>query len=157
MLRKDSYPCDACAASVCDYCRCQDYGHWLQLNWDRFAANTAHNYWENHSTPEEKFLYIHPEVFLRYLESGPCARCVCAARCRTPCAKYWVWWDIRMVWLKRKFQNTFAKTEKENPSRVAGGILYDTNSASLAIKSLFLGQPAESGKYSFQTSSLRCR
>ena len=51
----------------------------------------------------EKFIYEHPDAIRRYLEKGPCEKCPNADLCDTPCFSYWLWWDARMEWLKRRF------------------------------------------------------
>ena len=149
-MLKFPYPCDHCTARKCDHKRCAAYRRWLNAAWMQFGRYENHPYWESDADPEEKFLYVHPAVYRKYLRTGPCGRCACACLCDEPCRNYWLWWDARMLQLKHKLQ--------ENPSRARKareGLFYETNSASLAIKSLFLGHFEVSAKYSFQTSSSR--
>ena len=148
-MRKYQYPCDGCTKRICDYRHCGAYCRWISAVWKEFGRYENRPYWECSADADDKLLYVHPEVFRKYLQSGPCGRCSLEKLCETPCRSYWQWWDARMVWLKKKFQNG-AKI----PSRL-GGDFYDTNSARRAMKSLFLGHSEVSEKYSFQTSSSR--
>ena len=148
-MSKCVYPCNECKKSHCSYERCAEYCRWLNMAWGEFGRNAPHNYWLRRS--DDKLYYIHPEVYRRYLQEGPCGRCANRCCCETPCAKYWHWWDARMVFLRRKFQ---AQTQTPIPDR-DGGFAYETSSARRAMKSLFLGHSEVSVKYSFQTSSLR--
>lgn len=145
-MRKYLYPCDRCGKTACDYRCCGAYRNWITAAWKKFGRYENRPYWESSADPNEKFLYIHPEVFRRYLKEGPCGRCACADQCEMPCRSYWIWWDARMLQAKRKLQKTPLERE---------GFLYETNSASRAMKSLFRGHFEVSAKYSFQTSSSR--
>lgn len=149
-MRKIQYPCNACAKGVCDYRRCKAYRRWLNGAWQQFGRYENRPYWASSPDQEEKLLYVHPEVFRKYLQDGPCGRCACSDFCDSPCRHYWLWWDARMIWMKRKLQDI----PKENPSR-SGGVFQETNSARRAMKSLFLGHSEVSEKYSLQTSSSR--
>ncbi len=146
MMRKYPYPCDGCMQPDCDYRHCDRYRAWFCDSWNDFHRHACHNYWEESPQPGDKLCYVHPDVLRRYLAQGPCERCACGD-CVVPCKRYRQWWDARIVWFKWKLQHP--------PFHAEGGHIYDTNSASFAIKSLFLGHSEVSGKYCFHTSSLR--
>ena len=98
------YPCSDCKKRRCDYEKCAAYRRWLNMAWGQFGRAAPHNYWLKRSNTDEKFCYIHPAVYRSYLQEGPCGRCNCCHCCESPCAKYWHWWDARMIWMQRKLQ-----------------------------------------------------
>lgn len=103
-MTNNPYPCNGCVQTLCDYRQCAAYCSWLCDAWNLFQSSCCHNYWEDKGQPDDKLLYLHPGVLQRYLQRGPCERCICCNCCDLPCKRYWQWWDARMVWLKRKLQ-----------------------------------------------------
>ena len=105
-MRRYPYPCEGCRQPECDYRHCEPYRCWFHDSWNLFHRHICHNYWREVSADSGKLGYVHPDVLRRYLQQGPCARCICKSLCDTPCKRYWQWWDARMVWLRWKLQQT---------------------------------------------------
>ena len=98
-------PCDNCERDPCLRMKCPDYLKYFLTIWKQFNTYPARSYRKNKVMNGEKYVYEHPDIIRRYLHDGPCGVCSNKAGCDTPCLAYWGWWDERMEWLKRMFEN----------------------------------------------------
>ena len=101
---KYPHPCDSChRKDVCyDFRGCAKYLKRFRTIWAHFNGYPARVYKKIMSMKREKFIYEHPDVTRKYIQKGPCAKCPRAEDCEVPCVSYWIWWDIRMEWMRRK-------------------------------------------------------
>lgn len=96
-------PCENCSKRNL---KCRGCDKWLirfRTIWKQFNGYPGRVYKKIASTKRQNFIYSHPDEIRRYLETGPCEKCKNTAECDNPCVDYWIWWDARMEWLKRRW------------------------------------------------------
>lgn len=49
---------------------------------------------------KNKLRYEHTDIVRQYLATHPCAGCKRESVCDTPCAKFMLWYDVKMQWIK---------------------------------------------------------
>lgn len=104
-MERNQKPCGSCTQPTCDYRRCKPYRRWLSESWKQFRRYVCHIDSFPKPSGAGKLAYYHPEQLRRYLNEGPCRRCLYTDDCDLPCAAYWSWWDARMVWLRWKWEH----------------------------------------------------
>ena len=94
-------PCEKCTyAGPCNAKQGGAYQMFIRSWWKHF--NGLYIKLCAHKGASQKFVYLHPDEYRRYIEKSPCESCKAHEKCTTPCATYWKWWDERMEWHRRR-------------------------------------------------------
>ena len=95
-------PCEKCGKETyCDMRKCAEYHKWI-CAWWKYFNGVYKELCAPRPVGSEKFIYLHPDEYRRYIMKSPCKSCKAHEKCNTPCATYWKWWDERMEWHRRR-------------------------------------------------------
>lgn len=96
-------PCDSCQTVDCRAPKnCAKYQMYIRSWWKRFNGIYKELCF-NKPGVSERFVYLHPDEYRRYITKSPCDNCKAKENCVHPCATYWGWWDDRQEWHRRRF------------------------------------------------------
>lgn len=99
-------PCISCPSGDCRaHKNCPKYQMFIS-SWWKFFNGMYVALSANKPGVTQKFVYLHPDEYRRYITNSPCESCKAKDKCVRPCATYWGWWDDRQEWHRRRLSQT---------------------------------------------------
>lgn len=95
-------PCDNCQE---EHCPCSGCDAWKKRYHIRQRQINAYARRLGQGRKVERWRYVHPEEGRKEPGKSPCEACSADGACDMPCRAYLQWWDERMGWFRRMYEN----------------------------------------------------